>query len=969
MVTNLKYKNIVANLISSYKMVGTLKRQDIYKRIKTSNNASIIETARQDGKYSTDYRYEVQGKPSNYYNYAKRTLIPAWTPCANFVEKPSLSDAEAILTKALYLDIDGLDNVEEVKELLAKDNNVEACWVSFGGNGLGFIVKVEEITKENFEEVYNSVATYYENKYDIKLDRLKDYTRRCVLSYDPNIYVNLNAESLEVAKLPKVEVKKPVIEREVNETIHLDNIVEALGGRTTNSRTNYKSIFYKIEREKGAFVEGNTHKFSLSLIGTMNIMGIPVDDWYPEFIEWLKDTDCYKFLEEDKLENRIEAYRNQLNTNPTIYQAGYNAGSFEVEKGKFNLYDGQYLSDIIKVEDLADNVLIVAPVGAGKSHFALNVLSEATGKLIFVAPQQSIITNIAESYKGDKTIGTYYEKEKNTTTDIILTTYNSLPSLLKQIGDKIEDYCIVLDEFHTLVTTSSKTFRYSVNKKVAADIEFLTKNTNVIALTATPVRSYLDKYFKRIVVEDRRSPIKEINVKLYSSDERTVLVNAAIGYLEVSDKVIIYKNDKNIEELAMKLRGLGKKVAVLNASVKESSDYITVVNEGDITDFDILITTSVLKEGVSVKGAKTVTYIVADRCHYLDVEQLTSRVRDYQKAYIVMLYRTTNTFNFSKVYNYDNSIEDINIFSKGLARRYNDLGVIPDVDTKVDIANRGVGIKYDTVLGNWEIDDLYVSYLSFEEEEAVCIANPAYFLNALMTLYNYDIDSDVEVLNLETVDFKEEIKKVSSKKTKDAEEIKDILLNQVIGKRKEEAIEYLSKVAEETKNKQLAERAYIIKEVLKYSTYDNVERAFKFASKLTKNKLTSFKKQLEINYLITAEDLENQKKGLNIQKFYKEVATLYKVNDEVDSDTVIEAVSTLIDKYNIGLKGGKREIINLFTGIYGVEFKQKRKNGKIISAYKITSLNAEIEGYKYNNSTFRQQLSKNTYKSNKRIKF
>lgn len=106
----------------------------------------------------------------------------------------------------LTMDFDedkGLESAQDLKERLSKDRFVFAAWISprLGVKALYRIIEVDD--DSHFKKVYEQVK----EKYPELDDSGKDISRACFESYDPELYVNLNAEIFvpEVRILPHEE--------------------------------------------------------------------------------------------------------------------------------------------------------------------------------------------------------------------------------------------------------------------------------------------------------------------------------------------------------------------------------------------------------------------------------------------------------------------------------------------------------------------------------------------------------------------------------------------------------------------------------------------------------------------------------------------------------------------------------------------------------------------------------------------
>lgn len=102
--------------------------------------------------------------------------------------KGYLKEASGLMT----LDFDDFENIQEAidfKETLKKDPHIFAAWFS-PRMGIKALYRIKKISNDDeFKEIYSEVAKKYPN-----LDSSgKDISRLCYESYDPDIYVNLEA--------------------------------------------------------------------------------------------------------------------------------------------------------------------------------------------------------------------------------------------------------------------------------------------------------------------------------------------------------------------------------------------------------------------------------------------------------------------------------------------------------------------------------------------------------------------------------------------------------------------------------------------------------------------------------------------------------------------------------------------------------------------------------------------------------
>jgi hypothetical protein len=120
-----------------------------------------------------------------------KTLTPTFTPNGTFTKRRSVGTIEN-LTGLIYLDIDHEIDVKKLHAL----QFVYSFWKSFSGNGYGLLVSVSGLKKDNFKSSWSYLSNYFLGL-DITIDpHTKDISRQCVISYDPDIYINHNVVSL-----------------------------------------------------------------------------------------------------------------------------------------------------------------------------------------------------------------------------------------------------------------------------------------------------------------------------------------------------------------------------------------------------------------------------------------------------------------------------------------------------------------------------------------------------------------------------------------------------------------------------------------------------------------------------------------------------------------------------------------------------------------------------------------------------
>lgn len=112
-------------------------------------------------------------------------------------------------THTFVVDIDNLaiSDVAPLKETLAKDKHSLFCFISPSENGLKIGIHVPTFNNDDdIKIIFEHVAGYMLDKYQIEIDKkCKDVSRLCFLSLDENVYINENAQKMDIDLSPKAE--------------------------------------------------------------------------------------------------------------------------------------------------------------------------------------------------------------------------------------------------------------------------------------------------------------------------------------------------------------------------------------------------------------------------------------------------------------------------------------------------------------------------------------------------------------------------------------------------------------------------------------------------------------------------------------------------------------------------------------------------------------------------------------------
>ena len=133
-----------------------------------------------------DIRYHIKNGNSIKASEIKSNL-PAITISATFKERRK-KDYVDKYSGLLHLDYDKLENVEEVKANLISIPYTYSAFISPSGNGVKVLVKCDNDISSH-KTAFNSLRDYYDKIVGVESDKsVKDITRLCFVSYDPELY-------------------------------------------------------------------------------------------------------------------------------------------------------------------------------------------------------------------------------------------------------------------------------------------------------------------------------------------------------------------------------------------------------------------------------------------------------------------------------------------------------------------------------------------------------------------------------------------------------------------------------------------------------------------------------------------------------------------------------------------------------------------------------------------------------------
>ncbi len=195
---------------------------------------------------------------------ALKYKLKSFSTSATFSER-RLPEFLKMYNSHVHLDFDDVepDQLDNLVEKAKASPYTVACFISARGCGIKIFVEVDS-DAENHSIAYQQVSAYYEELLGIKSDpRCKDKGRLCYMSYDPNLYKNLNNEKFKVI----IQEGSP----------KLTTTVETLDSLTEPDLNVIMLFQQQIEftNKKSQYVERNRNNYIHLLASNCNRAGIP----------------------------------------------------------------------------------------------------------------------------------------------------------------------------------------------------------------------------------------------------------------------------------------------------------------------------------------------------------------------------------------------------------------------------------------------------------------------------------------------------------------------------------------------------------------------------------------------------------------------------------------------------------------------------------------------------------------------
>lgn len=298
----------------------TKSLDDIFNVIKTGG---YIAGCRNLEEYTEIGRKLLNEGNAPAYKVFKESRMPAIMTNALFEKGRKSTDPHSFQeVQYVMFDIDKIEDVElwleDMHENPSKYDMFYAAYISLSGNGLHILVAVRGLTDENFKDCYKHIASEIEIHYHLSVDMTCcDIARLCILSYDPNIFINEQAEVWDA--------------QEIMNTLKMFELIPDEEKEILTQESNNKGLALYIEKMNIQMVEGSRHNTIVAAAGKLNRAGFDKEAVKMELRQFVEPG-----FEEKEINSIVDSvYKNWKD------QHGEGRKKWEEERRK-NLRNGQF---------------------------------------------------------------------------------------------------------------------------------------------------------------------------------------------------------------------------------------------------------------------------------------------------------------------------------------------------------------------------------------------------------------------------------------------------------------------------------------------------------------------------------------------------------------------------------------------------------------------------------------------------
>lgn len=292
---------------------------------------------------------------------------------------------------------------------------------------------------------------------------------------------------------------------------------------------------------------------------------------------------------------------------------------------KFALDSGKFISDLpIDISHYLTHV--EAPTGSGKSTLFIEEWSK-TVKIVFLCAVNVQVAQVAADNIDNPNVQciTKDTSVERLSGQVIVCVYDKLAAVQEQLNNP-NDYVLVIDEAHKIYQAAG--YRQTA---LSVIVDAITSKTfkQVVTVSATFIPDIFPVEFDEQIIISRQVKEKSA-VDVIFHNKKQQMEEALIQTRPSEGMVAIVRiNDKKQIKLAkccFELQGL--RVLEVHSGNQQSPEVMALLSSSTVTDYDIVLTTSLLDEAINIKNENIESVHAFHRLHVDELKQFIGRCRN-----------------------------------------------------------------------------------------------------------------------------------------------------------------------------------------------------------------------------------------------------------------------------------------------------------------------------------------------------